>query len=60
MNLEEAKKCYSIAKEAVNNNDFEKAEKFLLKSIKLQETAEAQVLLQRLDYLRKEAANLKK
>ncbi len=57
MNLEEAKKCYSIAKEAVNNNDFEKAEKFLLKSIKLQETAEAQVLLQRLDYLRKEAAN---
>ena len=60
MNLEEAKKCYSIAKEAVNNNDFEKAEKFLLKSIKLQETDEAQVLLQRLDYLRKEAANLKK
>jgi hypothetical protein len=60
MNLEEAKKCYSIAKDAVNNNDFEKAEKFLLKSIKLQETAEAQVLLQRLDYLRKEAANLKK
>ena len=60
MNLEEAKKCYSIAKDAVNNNDFEKAEKFLLKSIKLQETAEAQVLLQRLDYLRKEATNLKK
>ena len=49
-----------VAKDAVNNNDFEKAEKFLLKSIKLQETAEAQVLLQRLDYLRKEAANLKK
>ena len=60
MNLEEAKKCYSIAKDAVNNNDLEKSEKFLLKSIKLQETAEAQVLLQRLDYLRKEAANLKK
>jgi hypothetical protein len=45
MNLEEAKRCFDIAKEAVNNKDFEKAEKFLIKSIKLHETDEAQVLL---------------
>ena len=51
---------FNLAFTFYRKRDFEKAEKFLLKSIKLQETAEAQVLLQRLDYLRKEAANLKK
>lgn len=56
MNADEALKCYEIAKNAVKVNNFDKAEKFLTKSIKLHETADAQVLLQRLDYLRKKAA----
>ena len=53
MNAEEAKKCYEIAYEAVKLKQFDKAEKFLVKSIKLFETTEAQILLQRLDFLRK-------
>jgi len=52
MNADEAKKCYEIAKEAVKSKNFDKAERFLVKSLKLQETEEAQVLLQRLDYLK--------
>lgn len=55
MNADEAKKCFEIAKQAVNLKNFDKAEKFLVKSIKLHSTDEAQVLLQRLDYLRKHA-----
>jgi hypothetical protein len=57
MNAEEAKKCFEIAQVAVKAKQFDKAEKFLVKSIKLFETPEAQVLLQRLDYLRKQSAN---
>lgn len=45
MNLEEAKRCFEIAKNAVNDKQFDKAEKYLIKSIKLHETDEAQVLL---------------
>jgi len=52
MNEDEAKKCFDIAKEAVKQKKWDKAEKFLQKSIKLFETQEAQVLLQRIDYLR--------
>jgi len=57
MNLDEAKRCYDIAKAACTKNDFDRAEKFLIKSVKLHETPEAQVLLQRLDFLRKQFAN---
>lgn len=56
MNADEAKKCLNIAKDAINNRNFDKAEKFLLKSIKLYETNEAQGLLQRLDMIKKAAA----
>ncbi len=45
MNADEAKKCLNIAKEAINNRNFDKAAKFLVKSIKLHETNEAQGLL---------------
>jgi|SanBayMetagenome_1026888.scaffolds.fasta_scaffold558917_1 flagellin-specific chaperone FliS len=41
MNADEALKCLNIAKQAINQRDFEKAERFLVKSIKLQETEEA-------------------
>lgn len=41
MNADEAKKCFEIAKEAIKNQNFEKAEKFLLKSNRLFETDEA-------------------
>jgi len=41
MNAEEAKKCYEIAQAAVKIKQFDKAEKFLAKSIKLFETEEA-------------------
>lgn len=49
MNADEAAKCLSKAKQAINERDFDKAERFLVKSIKLHETNEAQTLLQRLD-----------
>lgn len=35
MNEDEAKKCFDIAKEAIKLQLWDKAEKFLLKSIKL-------------------------
>ena len=54
MNEDEALKCYDIAKAAVKLENYDKAEKFLVKSIKLHETEQAQVLLQRLDYLRRQ------
>ncbi len=41
MNADEAKKCFDIAKEAVKKKNFDKAKKFLEKSIKLYETDEA-------------------
>ena len=41
MNADEARKCLTIAREAIQKNDFSKAERFLVKSIKLQETSEA-------------------
>ena len=64
MNADEARKCLAIAREAISKNDFTKAERFLVKSIKLHETSEAQGLLQRLDSIKKtateEAVNKKK
>ena len=45
MNADEAVKCYNIARQAINERNFEKAERFLVKSIKLHETNEAQGLL---------------
>jgi hypothetical protein len=41
MNADDAKKCFNIASAAVKLLDFDKAEKFLLKSLKLHETTEA-------------------
>ena len=45
MNEDEAAKCVKIAKVAINERNFEKAQKFLLKSIKLHDNNEAQTLL---------------
>ena len=41
MNADEAAKCLSVAKQAINAGDFAKAERLLTKSIRLQETNEA-------------------
>lgn len=41
MNADEAAKCLNIAKRAINERDFTKAEKFLLKSIRLDSNNEA-------------------
>lgn len=41
MNEDEARKCYDIAKKACSVNDFDRAEKFLVKSIKLHDNPEA-------------------
>ena len=41
MNADEAAKCLQIAKRAINERNFEKAEKFLVKSIKLHDNNEA-------------------
>ena len=41
MNQDEAQKCLNLAKRAINEREFGKAEKFLVKSIKLFETNEA-------------------
>jgi len=41
MNADEAEKCLNLAKRAINERDFDKAEKFLIKSIKLHESNEA-------------------
>jgi len=41
MNADEALKCLNLAKQAITARDFEKAERFLVKSIKLHETSEA-------------------
>jgi DnaJ-domain-containing protein 1 len=41
MNADEAQKCLVIAKRAINERNWDKAEKFLVKSIKLEETSEA-------------------
>jgi hypothetical protein len=45
MNADEAEKCLNIAKRAINERNFDKAEKFLIKSIKLHDNNEAQALL---------------
>ena len=55
MNADEAEKCLNIAKRAINERNFDKAEKFLVKSIKLHDNNEAQTLLQRLDAIRASA-----
>ena len=57
MNADEARKCLTIAREAIKIQNWAKAEKFLVKSIKLNETSEAQGLLQRLDTIRKNASD---
>ena len=57
MNADEAEKCLNIAKRAINAQDFDKAQKFLIKSIKLHDNNEAQGLLQRLDAIRASSAN---
>lgn len=41
MNSDEANKCLNIAISAINARNFEKAEKFLIKSIKLDDNLEA-------------------
>jgi len=41
MNDDEAQKCLIIAKRAINERNFEKAQKFLIKSIKLHDNNEA-------------------
>jgi hypothetical protein len=41
MNADEAKKCLNIAISAINERNFVKAEKFLTKSIKLDDNLEA-------------------
>ena len=41
MNADEAAKCINIAKRAINDRDFDKAERFLVKSIKLHDNNEA-------------------
>jgi hypothetical protein len=45
MNEDEAKRCVDIARQAVKDKNFDRAEKFLVKSIKMHETTDAQVLL---------------
>jgi flagellin-specific chaperone FliS len=41
MNADEALKCLNLAKQSINERNFEKAQKYLVKSIKLHETDEA-------------------
>ena len=41
MNADGAEQCLSIAKRAINDRDFNKAQKFLEKSIKLHDNNEA-------------------
>lgn len=41
MNEDEAKKCFDIAYAAAKAKNFDKAEKFCLKSIKLHDNSEA-------------------
>ena len=60
MNADEAKKCLSVARAAIEKQMWDKAEKWLTKSIRLHETSEAQGLLQRLDQIKKKAADEKK
>ena len=45
MNADEAQKCLSLAKQAINARNFEKAERMLTKSIRLHQTNEATSLL---------------
>jgi uncharacterized protein HemY len=51
MNADEAEKCYELAQVAIKERDFEKAERMLNKSLKLNESDKAKVLLSRLPYL---------
>ena len=60
MNADEAKKCLTIARQAIEKQMWDKAEKWLTKSIRLHETSEAQGLLQRLDQIKAKAAEAKK
>ena len=56
MNADEARKCLAIARESIQKQDFSKAERFLVKSIKLHETSEAQNLLKSLDEIQRKAS----
>ena len=56
MNADEARKCLTIARESIKKQDFSKAERFLVKSIKLHETSDAQILLKSLDQIKRNAA----
>ena len=56
MNADEAPKCLAIARESIQKQDFSKAERFLVKSIKLHETSEAQNLLKSLDEIQRKAS----
>ena len=60
MNEDEANKCLLIAKQAINKGDYDKAEKFLIKSIKLHDLDESQSLLRKLDRYRQAAAQAKR
>ena len=53
---EEAEKCVNIALRAMDNNDLAKAERFLEKSMRIQESKKAQNLLYKLDTLKRKAS----
>ena len=53
---EEAEKCVNIALKAIENNDFSKAERFLEKSMRIEQSKKAQNLLYKLDTLKRKAA----
>lgn len=53
---EEAEKCVNIALKAMDNNDLSKAERFLEKSMRIEESKKAQNLLYKLDTLKRKAA----
>lgn len=52
MNSDESEKCMSLAKKAISEGNWEKAERMLNKSIKLSETTEAKNLLSNLGELK--------
>ena len=56
MNTDEALRCLEIARESILKKDFSKAEKFLAKSIRLNETTEAKILLKSLDVVKRKAS----
>ena len=53
MNVDESQKCMELAKKAMTDGNWEKAERMLNKSIRLHETTEAKNLLSNLDEIKK-------